>query len=87
MKWGGNTDGAKITGVGDPLDVFSDLIYAFNAEIINPNFNTPPGEINYKFFLGGNEYRIKYYPSSTSSGEPTISIKKGNNGPTFKMRF
>lgn len=83
MKWTGN--GAKITGAGDPLDIWDDFIHTFNAKLIPPTANSLPGEINYQFDLGGNRFYMRYYPSSSSSGEPTIAIVKGSF--EFKLRF
>jgi hypothetical protein len=42
-------------------------------------------EIVYTVLVDGSEIKIKFCPSSTSSNEPTISIKKGTY--EFKMRF
>lgn len=84
MKWTGN--GAKITGAGDPLDIWDDFMEAFKATV-QPT-DPPPApqdQIKATFNIGGNEFEIRFYPSSTSSGEPTIAIKKGNF--EFKMRF
>jgi hypothetical protein len=82
MKWGGKSNGAKITGAGDPLDVWDDFLAAVNPyEISGGNGN----EIVAKFRIGGNEFILKFYPVSSSDGTPTISVRKGNF--EFKMRF
>ncbi len=80
MKWTGN--GAKITGAGDPLDIWDDFLVAVNPyEMSGGNGN----EIIAKFRIGGNEFILKFYPVSSSDGTPTISVKKGDF--EFKMRF
>lgn len=84
MKWGGNSVEAKITGAGDPLDVWDDFIKAFDikpGDISGGNGN----ELVATFYLGGSKYEIKFYPVSSSTGEPTISFTKGSI--QFKLRF
>lgn len=76
VSWTGN--GAKVEGVGDPLDFFDELTSLFPGGTLSGGNGN---ELVYTF----SNITIKFYPSSTSSGEPTISIKKGSY--EFKLRF
>ena len=80
IHWTSN--GAKITDAGDPLGFWDDFVTAFQPyEITGGNGN----EIRAKFILGGSTFEMRFYPASSSGGEPTIVIKKGSF--EFKMRF
>ncbi len=86
VKWINNTQGARISDAGDPLDFWDELISIFG---VNPdNIHCGNGnELVATFILGGNSFTMKFYPASTSPPNcPTISIQKGNGLP-FKMRF
>jgi hypothetical protein len=82
IEWTGN--GAKVNGLG-PLDVWDDLVEAFEIDPDNISSGNNGNEITAEFNLGGNNYTMRFYLESTSSGEPTIAIKKGSF--EFKMRF
>jgi hypothetical protein len=80
IQWASN--GAKVTGGGNPLDFWDDFVEVFQPyEITGGNGN----EIRAKFILGGHQFEMRFYPASASSGEPTIVIQKGSF--EFKMRF
>jgi hypothetical protein len=79
LEWTSN--GARVEGIS-PFEIWDDLISSLPGGQYNVANTT---EVNYTVTLGGNEFRLKLRTTSTSSGEPTISIKKGTY--EFKMRF
>jgi hypothetical protein len=82
IEWTGN--GAKIAGGEDPLEFWDDFVNIFGATVLpTPPPPAPQDEIRATF--GSGQFEMRFYPSSTSSGQPTIVIKKG--GYEFKMRF
>jgi hypothetical protein len=82
IEWTGN--GAKVNGLG-PLEVWDDLVEIFEIDPDDITSGNNGNEIKAEFNLGGNSYTMRFYLESTSSGEPTIAIKKGSF--EFKMRF
>lgn len=86
IEWGGTNIGANVTGVGDPLDVWDDLI----GSLPGGTFSGGNGnEIVYSVTIGGKQFKLKFYPNSTTPPNcPTISIEMTSGGNySWKMRL
>lgn len=83
LKWKNNSVGAELSDI-DSVNQFWEEFKALFPDITGPYANpSQPLEEVYKIL--GDSIQIKYYPVSGTTGDPTLSIKKGNY--IFKIRF